>query len=59
MPWYDYLAHFLVGGALSRIFFPPLPPPAADSAATMLGVPVAALWLARHFGKVRNSAPHP
>jgi hypothetical protein len=59
MPWYDYLAHLLVVGALLRIFFPPLPPLAADSAATMLGVPVAARWLARRFGKVRNSAAHP
>jgi len=51
--------NFLVGGVLLRIFFPPLPPPPGVSAATLLGVLVMALWLARHFGKVRNSAPHP
>jgi hypothetical protein len=51
--------NFIVGGVLLRVFFPPLPPPPADSAATALGVIVMALWLASHFGKVRNSAPHP
>ena len=51
--------NFIIGGALLRIFFPPLPPPPGDSIATALGVLVAALWLSHHFGKVRNSAPHP
>jgi len=51
--------NFVVGGALLRIFFPPLPPPPGHSIATMLGVLVMALWLASHFGKVRNSAPQP
>jgi hypothetical protein len=50
--------NLIIGGVLLRIFFPPLPPPPADSIATALGVIVAALWLAKHFGKVRNSAPH-
>jgi hypothetical protein len=51
--------NFIVGGVLLRIFFPPLPPPPGVSLATALGVLVMALLLARHFGKVRNSAPHP
>ena len=50
--------NFLVGGVLLRFFLPPIPPPAV-SAATLLGVLVMALWLGHHFGKVRNSAPHP
>jgi hypothetical protein len=50
--------NFVVGGILLRISFPPLPPPAADSIATALGIITAALWLAHHFSKVRNSAPH-
>jgi hypothetical protein len=51
--------NFLVGGALLRIFLPPLPPPPAVSLVTMLGVLVMALFLSRHFGRVRNSAPRP
>jgi hypothetical protein len=50
--------NFVIGGVLLRIFFPALPPPPADSIATALGFIVMALWLANHFGKVRNSAPH-
>jgi len=52
-------ANFVIGGVLLRIFFPPLPPPPTVSAATLLGVLVMAVLLARHFGKVRDSAPHP
>jgi len=33
--------------------------PLGGSIATALGVLVAALWLAYHFGKVRKSTPHP
>jgi len=51
--------NLIVGVALLRIFFPPLPPPLGISAATALGALVMALWLANHFGKVRDSAPHP
>jgi len=51
--------NLIVGGALLRIFFPPLPPPLGISAATALGALVMALWLANHFGKVRDSAPRP
>jgi hypothetical protein len=51
--------NFAVAGALLRYFFPPLPPPLGGSIATALGVLVAALWLARRFGKVRKSTPHP
>jgi hypothetical protein len=42
-----------------RLSFPPLPPPPAITLATMLGVLVMAIFLSRHFGRVRNSAPHP
>jgi hypothetical protein len=50
--------NFIVGGALLRIFFPPLPPPAV-SLATLAGVLVMAVWLSNHFSKVRSQAPHP
>jgi hypothetical protein len=49
--------NFIVGGALLRIFFPPLPP--AVSLATLLGVLVMAVFLSHRFGKVRSQAPHP
>jgi hypothetical protein len=51
--------NFIIGGVLLRLSFPPLPPPPALSLATMLGVLVMAILLSRHFGRVRNSAPHP
>ena len=51
--------NFIIGGVLLRLSFPPLPPPPALSLATMLGVLVMAIFLSRHFGRVRNSAPHP
>jgi hypothetical protein len=51
--------NFIVGGALLRIFFPPLPPPPAVSLATLVGVLVMAIFLANHFAKVRSQAPHP
>jgi hypothetical protein len=51
--------NFIVGGGLLRVFFPPLPPPPSVSIATMLGVLSMALLLSHHFGKLRNSAPHP
>ncbi len=51
--------NFVIGGALLRVFFPPLPPPPAISIVTALGALVMALWLANHFGKVRNRAPQP
>ncbi len=49
--------NFIVGGGLLRV--PPLPPPPSVSIATMLGVLSMALLLSHHFGKLRNSAPHP
>jgi len=52
--------NFLVGGALLRIFLPShLPPPPGDPICVALGALVMGAWLANHFGKVRNSAPHP
>ncbi len=51
--------NFVVGLALLRYFFPPLPPPPGGMAATALGALVLALWLASHFGKVRDGAPRP
>lgn len=51
--------NFVVGFALLRIFFPPLPPPPGTSAATALGVMAMAAFLAGYFGKTRNSATHP
>jgi hypothetical protein len=53
--WFNWV----VAGALLRIFFPPSPPPIGDAVAAALGMLVIGLWLANHFGKVRNSAPHP
>ncbi len=51
--------NFLVGGVRLRVFFPPLPPPASVSIATLLGVLAMGLFLSIHFSKVRDSAPHP
>ena len=51
--------NFVIAGALLRLSFPPLPPPPAISLATMLGVLVMAFFLARHFARVREGAPHP
>ena len=51
--------NFIVGGGLLRYFLRDLPPPIGACIATALGAIVLALWLANHFGKVRNSAPRP
>lgn len=51
--------NFVIGGALLRLSFPPLPPPPAISLATMLGVLVMAVFLARHFARVREGAQRP
>ncbi len=49
-----------IGGALLHIFFPSeLPPPCSLCIAGLIGALAMALYLASHFGKVRNSAPHP
>jgi hypothetical protein len=49
-----------IGGVLLHIFFPTdLPPPWPLCAAAFIGALAMALWLANHFGKVRNRAPHP
>jgi len=42
------------------VFFPPeLPPPWPLCIAALIGALAMALRLASHFGKVRNTAPHP
>ena len=52
--------NFAIGGALLHIFFPKeLPPPWPLCIAGLIGALAMALYLARHFGKVRNVAPHP
>jgi hypothetical protein len=51
--------NFVIAGALLRLSFPPLPPPPAISLATTLGVLVMAIFLARHFARVREGAPRP
>jgi hypothetical protein len=48
-----------IGGALLYIFLPQLPPPWPLCVAALIGALVLALWLARHFGRVRSSSPHP
>jgi ABC-type cobalamin transport system permease subunit len=48
-----------IGIALLYIFLPQLPPPWTLCAAALVGGLVIALYLARHFGKVRTEAPHP
>jgi hypothetical protein len=51
--------NFAVGAGLLWYFFLVPPRPAGLWAAAALGALLLALWLAYHFGKVRNSAPHP
>jgi len=51
--------NLIVGGALLRIFFPPLPPPVGTLVAAALGALILGMWLANHFGKVRTVPPHP
>ena len=54
------LFNFAAGGVLLHIFFPArLPPPWSLCAAALIGAAALALWLANHFGKVRNAAPRP
>jgi hypothetical protein len=54
------LANFAIGSVLLYAFFPgELPPPWPLCIAALIGAMAMALWLANHFGKVRNSAPHP
>jgi hypothetical protein len=48
-----------IGFALLYIFLPQLPPPWPLCAVALLGGLLIALYLARHFGKVRQQAPHP
>jgi hypothetical protein len=51
--------NFVVGAILLRYFFVAAPRPIGLLIAAALGMLGMALWLASHFGKVRNSrAPH-
>ncbi len=50
--------NFIIGFALLWHFLP-LPPALGGLAAIALGVLVLALWMANHFGKVRDGAPRP
>jgi hypothetical protein len=52
--------NFAIGGVLLHISFPTELPPAWTLCVTaLIGALTMALWLANHFGKVRNAAPHP
>jgi hypothetical protein len=48
-----------IGLALLYIFLSQLPPPWPLCAVALIGGLILALYLARHFGKVRNAAPRP
>jgi hypothetical protein len=51
--------NFVIAAALVRTFFAAPPRPVGVVLATALGLLLMAVWLANHFGKVRNNAPHP
>ena len=51
--------NFVIAAALVRTFFAAPPRPVGMVLATALGLLLMAVWLANHFGKVRNNAPHP
>ena len=51
--------NFVIAAFLIRYFFAAPPRPVGIAIATGLGIFAMALFLAVHFGKVRNSAPHP
>jgi hypothetical protein len=48
-----------IGGALLYVFLPQLPPPWPLCAVALIGGFIIALYLARHFGRVRKQTPHP
>jgi uncharacterized membrane protein YeaQ/YmgE (transglycosylase-associated protein family) len=50
----------VIGGGLLRVFFPAERPlPWSLCLAGLIGALALALYLANHFGKVRNAPPHP
>ncbi len=51
--------NFLIAGILLRLVFPVLLTPLLDLVALALGGLLIGLFLASHFSKVRNAAPHP
>jgi hypothetical protein len=54
------MVNVAIGGVLLHVFFPgEFPPPWPLCLAALIGASAMALWLANHFGKVRNAAPHP
>ena len=50
--------NFVVGGVLLLYFFP-LPATPGYYVAPALGALIIAVWLGRHFAKVRTAPPHP
>jgi hypothetical protein len=53
-------ANVVIGGVLLRVAFPAEgAPPWSLCLAALIGALALALYLANHFGKVRNAPPHP
>jgi hypothetical protein len=53
-------ANLVIGAVLLHSFFPAeLPPPWPLWIAALTGALALSLWLANHFGKVRDAAPRP
>jgi hypothetical protein len=52
-------ANVAIGGTLLYVFLPQLPPPWPLCVVALVGGLIVALYLARHFARVRKEAPHP
>jgi L-asparagine transporter-like permease len=60
MPFPICFVNLTISGGLLHVFFPAqMPPPWQLCVSALIGALAIALWLAHHFGKVRNAAPHP